>query len=134
MDPGFDENEPELGILILAVPLQMLPDADGLLDQVVDVLGQIRSQTLRLQDAQDLVSGDEPDLSHAMTVPENDTDLRRGQSLLGQLEDLVLDIVRGQLEPIGDRSAIWQGGLGNTLSRCVHATHGEFKVVSAERI
>ena len=32
MDPGLDENEPELGILVLAVALQMLTDADGLLD------------------------------------------------------------------------------------------------------
>ena len=32
MDPRLDENEPELGILVFAVALQMLADADGLLD------------------------------------------------------------------------------------------------------
>ena len=32
MDPRLDENEPELGILVFAVALQMLADADSLLD------------------------------------------------------------------------------------------------------
>jgi len=32
VDPGLDENEPELGVLVLAVALQVLADANGLLD------------------------------------------------------------------------------------------------------
>ena len=32
MDPGLDENEAELGVAVLAVALQVLADADGLLD------------------------------------------------------------------------------------------------------
>ena len=32
VDPGLDENEPELGVLVLAVALQVLADAHGLLD------------------------------------------------------------------------------------------------------
>ena len=39
MDPGFDENEPELGILVLPAPLKMLPDGHSLLDEEVHVLG-----------------------------------------------------------------------------------------------
>ncbi len=39
VDPGLDENEPELGVLVLPVPLQMLADGDGLLDEEVHVLG-----------------------------------------------------------------------------------------------
>jgi len=39
VDPGLDQNEPELGVLVLPVPLQMLADGHGLLDEEVHVLG-----------------------------------------------------------------------------------------------
>ena len=62
VDPALNQNQPELGISILPVPLKMLPDGDCLLDQMVAILGQLWSHALALQDAQDLVTGDEPDL------------------------------------------------------------------------
>ena len=31
MDAGFDENEAEFGVLVFAVPLEMLADGDGLI-------------------------------------------------------------------------------------------------------
>ena len=62
MDPALHKNQPELAIPVLPVPLQMLPDGDGLLDKVVDVLGQGGSHPLTLQDTEDLVAGDEPHL------------------------------------------------------------------------
>ena len=91
--------------------------------QVVDVLRKIWSQSFGLEDAEDLVSGDETDLGNSVTVSEDDTDLGRGQALLGELEDLILDVLGGQLQPGGNRSAVGEGGLGNTLARCVHTTH-----------
>ncbi len=63
VNPGLDENEPELGVLVLPVPLQMLADGDGLLDEEVHVLGQVGGQSLRLQDAEDLVASDEANLN-----------------------------------------------------------------------
>ena len=63
------------------------------------------------------------DLSHTMAVSEDDTDLGGGQTLLGKLENLVLDLVRGELEPLGDRPPVGESGLGDTLARCVHTTH-----------
>ena len=62
VDPALHKNQPELGIPVLPVPLQMLPDGDGLLDKVVDVLGQGGSHPLTLQDTEDLVTGDESHL------------------------------------------------------------------------
>ena len=35
VNPALHQNQSELGILVLPVPLQMLPDCDGLLDQMV---------------------------------------------------------------------------------------------------
>ena len=58
-----------------------------------------------------------------MAVPEDDTNLGGGQTLLGELEDLVLNLVGGQLQPLGDRPPVGESGLGNTLARCVHTTH-----------
>ena len=62
MDPALNQNEPELGISVLPVPLKMLPDGDGLLDQVVAILGQLRSHALALQDTEDLVASNETNL------------------------------------------------------------------------
>lgn len=44
MDAGFDQNQAVLGVAVLAVALKMLADGDGLLDQVVQVLGNFRSK------------------------------------------------------------------------------------------
>lgn len=33
VDTGLDENEAELGVLVLAVPLKVLADGDGLADE-----------------------------------------------------------------------------------------------------
>ena len=40
-----------------------IPDGHGLLDEVVAVLGDSGGHALALQDAQDLVAGDEADLN-----------------------------------------------------------------------
>ena len=62
MDPALNQNKPELGIPVLPVPLKMLPDGHGLLDQVVAVLGELGGHALALQDAENLVAGDESHL------------------------------------------------------------------------
>ena len=73
MDTALDENETELGVAVLAVALQMLADAHGLLDQMVEILGQVWREALGLQYAQDLVAGDESNLGNSMRVTKNDT-------------------------------------------------------------
>ena len=42
-------------------------------------------------------------LGNTMRVPEDNTDLGRGEALLGQLEDLVLDLIAGDLQPLRNR-------------------------------
>ena len=125
MDPGLNENEPELGIPILAVPLEMLPDAHRLLDEVVNVLRNVGGETLGLEDPKDLVPGDESHLGDTVAVPEDDANLGRGQALLGQLEDLLLDVVGGELQPVGNGAAIGERRLRDALAGRVHTTHDE---------
>merc|ERR1719415_358068 len=99
VDSALNKNESELGVLVLPVSLKMLSDGHGLLDQIVAVLGQSGSHSLAFQDAENLVAGDESDLGNSVTVSEDDTNLRWSQTLLGQLVDLVLDLIGGQLQP-----------------------------------
>lgn len=47
VDTGLNETETVLGIEVLAVDLQVLTDGDGLLDQVVEILRDGRSETCR---------------------------------------------------------------------------------------
>ena len=88
MDSALDEDEAELAVLILSVSLQVLPNVHGLLDQVVEVLGDLRSETVLLQDSEDLVSSDSLNLRNTVVVSEDDTDLRGGGALFGELNNL----------------------------------------------
>jgi hypothetical protein len=45
MDPALNKNEPEFRVLVLPVPLKMLPNGHGLLDEEVEVLWDVRGQT-----------------------------------------------------------------------------------------
>lgn len=55
----------------------MLPDGHGLLDEVVQVLGQVWGQTLGLEDPQDLVASDETHLGNTVGIPQDHTWTRR---------------------------------------------------------
>lgn len=46
MDSRFDENQSELGVLVLPVSLEVLSDLNGLLDQVVEVFWDIWGESL----------------------------------------------------------------------------------------
>ncbi|TNN49186.1 hypothetical protein EYF80_040605 [Liparis tanakae] len=89
VDPAFSENQAELGIPVL----QMLPDCDSLFDEVVQILRQIRGQTLGLQDPQDLVASDETNLSHTMGIPQNHT-----WTTLIRVQFLSLNIIKTRLD------------------------------------
>jgi hypothetical protein len=44
VDPGLDENEAELGVLVLAVDLEVLAHGDGLLHEVPEILRDLGRQ------------------------------------------------------------------------------------------
>ena len=50
MDAGFDENQAELGVHVLAVALQVLAHAHSLLDQAIEILRQGRREALAAKD------------------------------------------------------------------------------------
>ena len=89
MDPRLDQNQAELAVAVLAEPVEVLAHRDGLLDQVVKILRDLRGEARSLEDAEHLGVGDCADLGDAMLVPERDADLGGGVALLGELADLV---------------------------------------------
>lgn len=58
-----------------------------------------------------------------MGVTEDNTNLRRGGTLPGELADLLDDLVGGGLEPRGGVARVGDGRGRNALSVGVHATH-----------
>merc|ERR1719161_2507263 len=99
MNAALAKNQTELGILILAVAVKMLADGDGLLDQVVQILWNIRCQAVALQDSEDLCASHCVDLGNSKTIPESDTDLGWCESLLSQFADVVSHIIWLHLQP-----------------------------------
>lgn len=79
---------------------------------------QKKGLTLALQDPEDLVTGDALDLGDTMTVPEDDSDLGRRDTLPGELVDLVADLLRRDLEPSWWGSLVGEGGAGCGLRAC----------------
>jgi hypothetical protein len=99
VNTGLNKNQTELRVLVLAVALQVLADGDSLLDELVQVFRDLRSETVGLQDTKDLVTSNTLDLGNTVGVTENDTNLRRRQTLLSKLEDLLADFLGGSLDP-----------------------------------
>ena len=58
---------------VAPVPVKVLPDGDGLLDKVIQILRDGRGEALGLQDTKDLVAGDETDLGNSVRIPQDDT-------------------------------------------------------------
>lgn len=75
MDSGFDEDEAELGVFVLAVAFEVLADGDGFADQHVEIFGDFRGETIGFEDSKNFVASDDFDLRDTMTIPQNDTDL-----------------------------------------------------------
>lgn len=99
MNTAFNKDESKLGVLIFPVTIQMLTHGDGLFDKHVQILGNLRSKTLRLENAENLVSSDSANLSDALGVTKVDADLGRHQPLLGELADLIGHLLRRGFEP-----------------------------------
>jgi hypothetical protein len=60
-------------------------------------------------------------LRDSVRVSEDDTDLRGRETLLGELEDVLADLLGSRLEPSRRRSLVGKRRGGDTLSRCVHS-------------
>lgn len=80
-------------------------------------------RTVSLKNAQNLATGYKLDLADAVRVTEDDTDLRRGKTLLGELADHVRHLRGRRLQPRGGSALEGLGRARDTLARSMHATH-----------
>ena len=108
--------------LVLAVLLQVLAHGDGLLDKAVQILREGWGKSLGAEDAHDLVAGDHLDLWDSVGITKDNTNLRRGEALLGHGADLLDAFASGLLHPAWRSALVWEGTTGNTLS--VDSTEG----------
>jgi len=99
VDTRLDENQSELGVLVLSISLKMLADSDGLLDQHVQVFWNLWGEAIGLEDSENLVTSNHLHLGDAVRISEDDTDLRWSSTLLRELADLVDDLLGGGLQP-----------------------------------
>ena len=116
MDAALNKNESELGVLVLSELLEMLPDGDSLLDQVVQILGNLGSQTVLLQDSEDFAASDTLDLGDAHSVSEGNADLRWGAALLGQLDNLLNEVASADLHPGWRRLSVGEASASDTFA------------------
>jgi len=83
VNTGLDENEAELGVLVLAVALEMLADGDSLLDKHVQVFWNLWCKTIAAENAEDLVPCDDLNLRNSVGIPQDNTNLRWGGTFAG---------------------------------------------------
>ena len=107
MDSAFDEDESELAVLVLSVPLQVLPDVDCLLNQVVEVFWELGAKSVLFEDPEDLGASDAGDLGYPVVVPQNDSNLGGGTALFSQPHNLFYEVVGGDLDPAGGSLPEW---------------------------
>jgi hypothetical protein len=99
VDTRLDKNQTELGVLILAVTLQMLTNLNSLLDKHVKILGNLRCESVSLEDTYNLLSSNGGYGCDTIGITKNDTDLGRGETLLGELAYVLLYVSRRDFEP-----------------------------------
>lgn len=104
---GARDGAPETWPLLAAVP--------PLLAAALPPAAQGASRTVLLQDTQDLAAGDVRHLSNAVRVPKDYANLRRGQTLPGELAHVLGDLTRVDLQPRRRRPPVRQSRLRDTL-------------------
>lgn len=100
----------------------MLANGHRLLDQEIEILGKLRSETVGLQDAKNFVTGNVGDLTDTVGITEKDTDLGGGEALFGELANMLVHLLGGELEPGRRTALVGDGAAANTLSYKSEAT------------
>ena len=126
VDSGLDHDESELASDVLSELLQMLSNLEGLLDEVVEVFGDLGGESRLLQDSEDFASSDALHLWDAMAISESDTDLRRGEALLRELDNLINEVVGRNSNPAWSCFSVWEASTCDTLALRVHSAHFVF--------
>ena len=115
VDSALGQNESEFGILVLSALLQVLSDVNSLFDQMVQVFWDLWGEALLLQDSEDFASSDMFNLRDSVTISESDTNLRWRATLLGELDNLLDEIVGRDLNPAGCSLSVREASTSDSL-------------------
>jgi len=99
VDSAFNQDQSEFTIPVVPVLLQMLPNIHCLFDQMVQIFWDLWGKTILLKDSENLAARHSLDLWDTIVVSEDDTDGGGGGSLLGQLDNLLDQVVGRDLDP-----------------------------------
>lgn len=77
-------------------------------------------------------TSDNLDLGNTVGVTEDNTNLGRSGTLLGELADVVNNLLGGGLEPSGRSARVGESGGGNALALAVKTTHFELVMCPEE--
>jgi hypothetical protein len=116
MNTRFNQNKTELGIVILAVTLQMLTYRNSLLNKVVKILWNLWSQTIGLENTDNLVTSNEFNLTNTMLITKASANLRWSHTLLGIFHNLFAHLLWRSLEPRWWSTAIRNSRARNALT------------------
>jgi hypothetical protein len=101
VDSGFNQNKSVFGVFVLSVLFQVLSNRDSLFNQVVKILGDLRSTSLDkflvtvfLEDSQDFFTSDKSDLGDTVLISKEDSDLTGAETLFGQFHNNITDCAR----------------------------------------
>ena len=83
VNSALHKNESKLAVLVLSVSFQVLSNIHSLLDQVVEIFRNLRSESIFLENTKNLVASDTFNLRNTVVVSKDNSDLRRGGALLG---------------------------------------------------
>jgi hypothetical protein len=70
----------------------VLTNSHSLLDKHVKVFRDLGSESIGLEDANNLLTGDGVDLGNAMRITKDYTNLGRSKTLLGKLADVLFNV------------------------------------------
>lgn len=97
MNSALYQNKLVFRRVILAIPLHVLADRHSLFDQKVEILGELRGKTVGLQNSENFVTSHIRHLTDPVSVTKQNTDLRGGETLLGEFADMFVDLLGGEL-------------------------------------
>ena len=72
--------------------------------------------TVGLQNTHNLRASNVFDLTNTVGISQDNTNLRRSQTLLGQLANMLVNFLGADLQPAGGSSLVGEGTLGDTLT------------------
>ena len=123
MDSAFNQNQPVLAVNIVPRSLKVLSDIDSLLDQKVQFLWELWSESICPQNPLHLVSSDRLDLTDTVPVAKKRANLRWPDALFRVIADELDAVLSAEMQPVRCSPTIRSRRGGNSFAWGVETSH-----------